>query len=173
MKCLLIALLVLSDVGCQSLRDVGEGPRIVVGTFDSRAVALAYYRSREFKEEMEALHAEHEDAKSRGDTARMEELEARGKGQQDLTHKQGFGTWPVDDLLEKIDSDLAKIAREAGVDVIVSKWNFVYEHRGAKFVDVTEAIVAPFRPDAETLKVISQVRAKDPIAHDVIEKHEH
>ena len=45
-----------------------------VGTFDSRAVALAYWRSAEGMHKTGALHLEMKEAKERGDEERVKEL---------------------------------------------------------------------------------------------------
>ena len=39
------------------------------------------------------------------------------------SHRQGFSTAPVDEILEHIKDDLPKIAKKAGVGSIISKWD--------------------------------------------------
>ena len=140
-----------------------------IGTFDSRAVALAYYRSPEFNQQMRELHQAHQEAKQEGDAQRVAELEAYGPAQQQRMHKQGFGTWPVDEILEKIKDRIPDIAAQANVNVIVSKWDVVYQKDGLKMVDVTDLLVEPFNPSEETLQVISDVRRKPPVPLEQLE----
>ncbi len=140
-----------------------SGATVRVGTFDSRALALAYYRSEPFNAQIQKLKAEHEKAKAAGNEQRAKELSAEGQAQQELGHKQGFGTWPVDNILETIKRQIPEIARQANVDVIVSKWNIVYQRPGVEFVDVTDLMVKPFNPDEATLKIIKEIQKQDPI----------
>ena len=142
-----------------------------VGVFDSRAVAVAYARSDVFRRGLNAMKAEHEEAKETGDTARVAELEAKGQAMQDLLHRQGFSTWPVDDILEQVEGRIPAIAERAGVDVIVSKWTIVYERPGVEFVDVTDLMVEPFEPDEETLKIIEELKKQAPVSLEELEKH--
>ena len=122
------------------------GSKLRVGTFDSRTVAGAYYGSEEFDRHLKDLSAEHERAKAAGDEKRVKELEVEGPASQELAHKQFFGTGSVDNILEKIKAKIPRIAKQAGVDVIVSKYDVVYQQSGVEFVDVTDYLVKLFPP---------------------------
>ncbi len=147
--------------------------RVVVGTFDSRAVAVAYVRSDGFRRQLTEMKAELKKAKAAGNDKRVKELEAEGPAMQALFHKQSFGTWPVDDILEKINDKLPDVAAEAKVDLIVSKWHVVYQRPAIEFVDVTDLLVKQFAPDAETLKVIESLRKQKPVSLEELSKHDH
>ena len=148
----------------------GEGVRI--GTFDSRALAMAYYRSEPFRRHMTDLHRQLDEAKANGDDERVQELERHGPELQRLVHRQGFSTWPVDNILEKIEAEIPQIAAQAGVDVIVSKWDIVYQQSGLEFVDVTDLIVVPFEPSEETLQVIREIREQEPVPVEELTEHQ-
>jgi hypothetical protein len=66
-----------------------------IGTFDSRAVAIAFYRSAEFQEDTRGLMMELEEAKAAGDEERVKELEALFPALQHRMHQQGFSTASV------------------------------------------------------------------------------
>ena len=136
---------------------------LIVGTFDSRAVAIAYVRSDAFDARLKAMRAELSEAQTAGNDARVAELETLGQTMQSAIHQQGFGTAPVDDILATIEERLPAIAEEAGVDVIVSKWALAWERPGAAFVDMTRVMAGQFDPDDETLEVIRQVLDSDPV----------
>lgn len=163
---LLGGLLVLT-LGAQGVRATSEAPRVVVGTFDSRAVAIACIRSEASADYLRALQADVERALERaraaGDTALAADLEALGPAMQERMHQQGFGTAPVDDILARIADRLPALAQEAGVDVIVSKWGLAYRAPGASFVDVTERLAAAFEPDEATWKVLREVVETEPV----------
>ena len=139
----------------------------VVGTFDSRAVAIAYVRSDEFTEYVSAQKADIaaalERATAHGDAVLAAALAELGPKLQGRIHRQGFGTAPVDDILERVAKRLPEVAREAGVDVVVSKWRLTYQRPGSAAVDVTERIAALFEPSEATWQAIREVVRKDPI----------
>lgn len=87
-------------------------------------------------------------------------------------HKQGFSTWPVDDILERIKDQIPEIAKQAGVDIIVSKWDIVYQLPGVEFIDVTDLLVMPFAPDASTLDLIKSLREIEPVSLEELEELE-
>jgi hypothetical protein len=151
-----------------------SGSTVVVGTFDSRALAMAYYKSEAHAQYVKDLKAQHEKAKAAGDEDRVKELSAEGEASQELAHKQGFSTWPVDDILEKIKGKIPEIAEQAGVDIIVSKWDIVHKRADVEFIDVTVLMVQPFNPDEETLKLIEEELPKhDPVPLEELKTHEH
>jgi hypothetical protein len=148
----------------------GQGPSVVVGTFDSRAVLIAYVRSGEFKSYLAAQKENIEQAAERartvGDRALVEELDALGPAMQRRIRQSGFGTAPIDDIIARIKDKLPDIAKQAGVDVIVSKWTLTYKSPEAKFVDVSLLLANGFDPDEETLKAIRGIMAQEPIPLD-------
>ena len=150
---LLIVLIVLSGVavcwrvGAEPPAGKAEKARLRVGTFDSRAVAIAYVSSEVGKRDLGKLFEEHQKAKAAGDTEKVAKLEEQGKARQVRMHEQGFSKGRVDDVLEQIKDKLPAIAREAGVDLIVSKWDVVYQGPAVELVDVTELVVKPFNPN--------------------------
>lgn len=153
-------------VGAQAERGArGEG--VVVGTFDSRAIAVAYARSTAFQEYLEAQQEDIESARERARAAKDDELvaalDALGPAMQERLHRQGFGTAPVDDVLARIEDELPAIAARAGVDVLVSKWALTWTDPDATFVDVTEPLAATFQPDEATWRAVRGIVATDPV----------
>ncbi len=146
------------------------GAQARVGTFDSRAIAVVYARSDHFMQYIQELKLEHQKAKTEGNEERAKELESLGQALQDKAHKQGFSTWPIDDILEKIKDEIPGIAQKAGVDIIVSKWDIVYQRPGFEFVDVTDLLVAPFDPDENTRAIIKEMKEIEPMSLEELEK---
>jgi hypothetical protein len=168
----LAGLAVCPSVGAQESQENTSGSKLKVGTFDSRALAMAHYRSEAFIHQMEEMRAEYTKAKEAGDEKRVKELEAEGPAQQELMHKQGFSTWPVDNILQIIKENIPDIAKQANVDVIVSKWSIVYQRSGVEFIDVTDLMVKPFNPDEETLKTIKEIQKQDPVPLEELTNHQ-
>lgn len=137
-----------------------------VGTYDSRAVAVAYVGTAVHNKDMKELTAEYEKAKNEGNKKRIAELEAQGKAQQVLLHKQGFSTAPVDKILEHIKDRLPEIARKAGVEIILSKWDkkALARYKSAEFVDVTMALVDALQPNDRQRKAAVEIQKHKPIS---------
>jgi hypothetical protein len=152
-----------------------ESKPMRVGIFDSRVVALACYRkflrSPEFTAAMNKLKKEHEAAKAAGQQDKAKELEAQGKAGQEHSHSQVFGSATIDDVLAKIKDQLPEIAKQAGVDLIVSKWNIAYQSPDAKFIDVTEPMAKLFQPDEQTWKMLRDLPKHPPVSEEELRKH--
>lgn len=162
-KFALLLSLAMVLLGCGNSEDsvqVTEFSKI--GTFDSRCVALAYYRTGETQTEFDAIRAEFSEAEASGDSARMEELTAIGSGRQAEIDAQVFSTGDIDDIVAEMQSDFPAIAEQAGVEVIVSVWDLAYISEEAELVDVTDQVVALLNPSEETLGIIEAMRVVPP-----------
>jgi len=135
-------------VGAETAEKAEKALQVVVGTFDSRAVKLAY-----------------DSAKMAG---RMPAVEVP----KPIEFRQGFGTGDVSEYLDQIRDEIPKIAQKTGVDVIVSKWDIEYHDPNVKFVDMTEALIQPFKPTEERIKIIRDVMAKPPLTEKQIRELE-
>ncbi len=169
------ALLVVGSLtACQNARAAStqeEAPTLVVGTFDSRAVAIAYAASDEFRAKMSAMQEELKQAREAGDTKRVNELEEAGPRLQKVFHTQAFSNAPVRDLVATIQKELPGLAEQAGVDVIVSKWSLTYQKPSARFVDVTTLVAGAFDPDEKALKHIREIVQTDPVPLSELHNH--
>jgi len=142
-----------------------KASNVVVGTFDSRAVKLACGRAI-IEGRIDAV-PEMADA-----TATPEQIRQRTIERRKIEFRQGFGTGDVSEYLDLVRDEIPKIAQEAGVDVIVSKWDIEYHSPVVVFVDVTEVLIQPFNPTEETLEIIKEVRAVPPLSEKEIRERE-
>jgi hypothetical protein len=135
-----------------------------IGVYDSRAVAVAFAGSEAQNKWMEPLIAQHEKAKAAGDTKRVKEIEAEGKARQKRAHTQAFATAPVDDILDHIKEELPGIKSQAGVSVLVSKWDKkqLARHRSAEQIDVTAALIDAFHPNERQRKNAIEIQKHKP-----------
>jgi hypothetical protein len=160
---LAIFLLLLSPAAAHSQ---SSGPALRVGTYDSRAIAVAYARSDAFRQWYGKLAAERDKAKAAGDERRVKELEAEGNAQQERFHQQGFGIASVVGLMESIRQEIPGVAKEAGVLLIVSKWEVMYRDPSVEYVDVTMPLVRKFGADSKVLKMVEQLMKQEPVRTD-------
>jgi hypothetical protein len=170
--CVLLGLSSYTSISAQEPKNKTDRSKVRVGTFDSRLVATAYVRSESFQRRLARMHADLKDAKASGDEKRVKQLEAEGPALQDLIHKQGFSTWPVHDILQTIKEQMPGIAEQARVDMLVSKWDVVFQRKDVEMIDVTDLMVEPFSPTEETRKVLASLRKQDPVPLAELKKHE-
>jgi hypothetical protein len=134
-----------------------------VGTYDSRAVAIAYGNSEDFQKSIAPIHADYEKAKAAKDEKRMREIDAAVKLQQRRMHEQGFSTGSVAPLMDTVKNALPDIAKKANVQIIASKWELNYQSADVETVDVTDEVVALFHPNAKVLGWIKSSRGQKPV----------
>jgi hypothetical protein len=137
--------------------------KVRVGTFDSRAIAIAYARSALFAPIMQGWKDKYEKAKAEKNEAVIKECEAWGPNYHKLQMLQAFSLASVADILEKVKDQLPKAAKEAGVDILVSKWELAYQNPSFEIVDVTPYLVKIFNPDERTLKILEDLSKQPPI----------
>lgn len=158
-----VFLLGLASTASQPGRATAEAAepdaRIRVGTYDNRAVTIAWFHS-EFQN-LGELHERAKAAEDAGDQALIDELSQLGGARQRKLHFQGFGRAPVTDLLEPVKDRLGEVAAAAGVHVIVFECNFTAE--GVEVVDVTDELIKLYDPTDEALAVIADLRKQDPV----------
>jgi hypothetical protein len=130
-------------------------PKLRVGVYDSRALAVAYSASSFHDAEMKALQKELDDAQAARDTRKVDQIKARGKNMQTVAHLQAFSNGPVDNAISKVRESLPVIAAAAGVDVIVADIDFKSDR--VETVDVTNLLVAQFKPNDRTQKNIEMI----------------
>ena len=171
--------LCVADVSAENLTAKSAQEKLRIGTYDTRVVAMAYCFSPACKAEegeaVAACNAELAKAKASGDEKQVAVVETKYSElikTQIRRHKQVFSTAPIDDVLVHIRDQMPEIAKAAGVDAIVSKWDkkALERHEGAEMVDVTEAMAKALRPPEEDLKAALEVRWKDPIPLEQAEK---
>jgi len=141
-----------------------EKAKIRVGTFDSRAVAVAYFNSEMRRQHTRRMMDEYQKAKAANDQKKVKEFEAIRRANEQQIHRQGFSTASVANILAQIKDQLPGIAKEAGVDLIVSKWEIAYQSDTAEFVDLTGLLIKPFQPDKKVLGWITDLQKRKPIA---------
>lgn len=131
-------------------------PKVRIGTYDARAVAVAYAHSELNNQQVKEKMQELKDAEAREDAKRVKELKAWGEAHQWLLHMQGFAGAPVEDILARKKDEVAAVAKAAGVEAIARKAD--YTAANVEVVDVTDELVKLFKPSEKALKTIAEVR---------------
>ena len=139
------------------------GAPLRIGVFDSRCVAIAHGRSASFAEHLKNLRADLAKAKESGNEKRVKEIEQIGPTSQVLMHQQGFSTGSVRNIMQTVAGQLPAIAGRAHVSIIVSQWELFFQDGQAELVDVTDEVVALFKPDEQTRTILEQVKKADPV----------
>ena len=135
-------------------------PKLRIGTYKSYVLAMAYYRSEVFQEQMADLSAQTEQAKADGKAELLKQLKAKSKALQQQVHGQLFGRAPVDNILAHMKDVLPKIAKASGVEAISGK--VAYHSPDVELLDITDALVQQLNPSDETLKAIKSMMKHHP-----------
>jgi hypothetical protein len=134
-----------------------------IGVYDSRAIAVAYGNSTEFRKSLDVITADYKKAKEAKDDKRIKEIETQMKAKQRRAHEQGFSTGSVANIMATIKDSLPGVAKKAGVDLIASKWEVNYQSPGVKVVDVTDDLVALFHVSEKGLEWVKGVKNHAPV----------
>jgi hypothetical protein len=172
-SCMMICLAVL---GCRQPAGPGPGAPTVtqrIGVYDSRAIAVASVGSEYYAHHIQPLEDAFRKAKSEGNAELIKELEPKVWARRKETHRQAFGTAPVDNILVYIKDQIPAIAAEAGVGPIVSKWDSdtLSKYKAAQRVDVTMRLVKAFKPNQRQFKHAVEIQKHTPVPAKVLEKH--
>jgi hypothetical protein len=130
--------------------------------YDNRAVVLAWSRTKAVRESFDDLKRRGKAAIDKGDTALVERLEREGDRRQWTLHRQAFGRASVREYLIDRPTELAAIAREAKVSLIVWETDYI-DPAVVEQVDVTDALVRLFKPDEPTLRMIEEMKKVQPL----------
>lgn len=174
----LCVLVFLAAVGCTETtkpEKMADTPVVRIGAYDSRAIAVAFVGSQFFIQYMDDLNNRHTAAAAAGDKKLIAELKAEDAARQKHLEKQGFSTVPVDNILKYIADQIPKIKKEAGVDIIVSKWDTqaLAKHKSSKQVDVTMLLVEAFKPSAGQKNFAIEIQKRDPVPLKKMEDDKH
>ena len=156
----------------QTVRAAEKKKLLRVGVYDSRGIAIAYCNSEHWNRVLKEKQAALEQAKKDGDAEKVKEIEAWGPAQQAKAHLMGFGTAPVHECFECVKDELPAVAKKAGVDIIVSKWEMDYFADDADVVDVTMELAKLFEPREKAYQWIEQMKDKEPISAEELQRLE-
>lgn len=161
----------LGGLGCATATAQAQTNKFRVGVYDSRVIAVAYGNSTEFKEAMKPIEADYQKAKAAKDEKRVKEIDASMKLKQRRAHEQGFSTGSVIPIMEKLKAQLPQVAQQAGVQIIVSKWELNHQSAAVEIVDVTDKLVALFHVSERGLKWCHDLQQKPPLPLEQITEH--
>ena len=137
--------------------------KLTIGTFDSRAVIIAYANSSYFKMPSE-MGAKYKEAKEKKDSVELKKLDREGKLRQAMLHEQGFGKGSVCYIMDEFKDQLKDLAVKENLALIVSKWELQYSNDSIEKIDVTEKVVGIFGPVNEKMKsTLSEMKNSEPI----------
>lgn len=141
---------------------------IRVGVYDSRAIAVAYANSREYQNLMKLVELDYAQAKNASNVTRMNDIQKRLQATQRRLDDQTFSTGSVAGVMAILKSSLPHLAREAGVDIIVSKYELNYQSLNVETEDVTDKLVALFHTSEQGWKWAKEIQQKPPLPLDQV-----
>jgi hypothetical protein len=143
-------------------------PKLKVGVYDSRALAYAHFWQESYQKKLSETIRAAREARAAGQTDRFKELEAQIKATQEQNHLQVFSTAPVDDVVAAMKERFEATKKETGVSQFISKWDAqaLKAFPRNQQVDVTDLLLREFKLNEKQLKVVEDLRKKDPLPLD-------
>ena len=166
----ILGLLVCGVLAAGQNRDSNSPPQkpgdvARVGVYDSRAVATAYCGTPRHEAEIRRLDEALAEAKRSGDAAAIKKADRAVWGARKRLHRQGFSTFPVDDILSQIPEEVKRVQQAAKVTALVSKWDAkkLAEYKKAEKVDVTARLVDAFKPSERQRRMALDIVKVKPV----------
>lgn len=160
--CLWFASLIAVSADNQTNREIPA-----IGIYDSRAVAYAHFCREPCQKRLPEQVTAAKAAKQAGENAKYQNHAAALRAEQDQNHRQVFSTAPVDEAMAAIKDRIPEIQNQAGVSVLVSKWDetTLLKYEGVTRIDVTDKLVREFiQPTEKQQKTISGIEKSVPLS---------
>jgi hypothetical protein len=169
----LVAAAVLMVSGIDTSTQAGPKKKLLrVGVYDSRGIVMAYVHSAYNDNFMQKASQQKKEAEAAGDLEKARQLDEQMDRYGLRRHQQIFSTAPVHGLMEPIKDQLPALARQAGVDVIVSQWDVDYLAVDGEVVDVTLEIAKLFNPEPGVDASIKQLMQTKTLTEEEVERLE-
>jgi len=159
----LITIVFVMDYDCVLAQ---KNKEFKIGIYDSRAVTYAYIISDLYKKEQEKVRKERDDFMQKNDTVLWEQTMYQVMTEQFLLHQRYFATGSATSILKKVEDKLPKIAKNAGVSTVVSKWELIWYDPDIVTVDLTDSIAQLFTPFDKLDKTYTQTKESERIEVD-------
>jgi hypothetical protein len=145
--------------------------KLRIGIYDSRAVATAYCGTHMHEVQIKILDDALKEAKATGIPEKIRECDTAVWDARKRLHRQGFGTYPVDDILAKIPSEVAAIKTQVNISDLVSKWDNknLAKYKHAERIDVTAQLIDAFHPSDRRRKVAEDIQKHKPLSPKAVE----
>ena len=176
-KHLIVIAIILANIAGATLARAGateennaSGQRI--GIYDSRVVAYAHFWTPEHQQQLKEKTSAAKAAKATGDQAQFNKLSKEMADEQERIHREVFSTAPAEEAMAVLKSRLPEIQKQAGVSMLVSKWDkhTLGAYKSAQQVDVTDLLVRDFKLDPKQMKTVEEIKKQKPVSLDKIDK---
>jgi hypothetical protein len=125
-----------------------------VGTFNRQAIALAYYRSPLFANDLAQHRAALADARRANDTEKIRTISAWLSQSQELAHTQVFENASIPNILEALKPAFDEIEKTQHLPSVVQ----APAGNSAETVDVTPQLLDWLKADSQTRSLIQDMQ---------------
>jgi len=130
-----------------------QGARM--GTFDRRAIVVAYYGSPQWAEVLRQKRVELEAARQANDQKKVDELNKWGGESQELAEKQVFNGAPIDNILEAFAPAIGDLCKSEHLSTVVPA---PAPDGASQTVDVTAQLLDWLKASHKTRDTIRQLQ---------------
>ena len=166
MRCSFLTLIVVIAFSAIGHPGFAEDRPVRIGVYDSRVVAYAHFVTNAVQNKLKSRMAEAKAAEQSGDKEKFDKMKKDFRLGQRQVHRQVFSTAPIDDILQEIKDQLPEIKKQAGISVLISKWNKkeLKQYPSAEKIDMTNLLVQVFKPTEKHLKMIESIKKAKPVS---------
>ncbi len=140
--------------------------RMKIGVYDSRVVVFAWSRSNYFKEHFEKIRQHSDSVIKTNDTLKIKEVSIQAMSYQHLLHQMVFSNGSAAGIMELVKDKLPDVAKEAGVKIVLSKYELSYQDPSVEIVDLTPQVCQLFKPTENIDKMADGIKKSQPIPLD-------
>jgi hypothetical protein len=134
-----------------------------IGTYDSRVIVFAYSRSQLFADHQKKFGLQSDSVTKAKDSTKLKELSVKAMSYQHLLHQMVFSSGSVLDIIGLVKDKLPEVAKQAGVVMIVSKFEVNFSDPSIEIVDLTNAIIPLFNPKENIEKMAGEIGKTKPV----------
>ena len=100
------------------------------------------------------------------DTLKIKEVSIQAMSYQHLLHQMVFSNGSAASILEQVKDKLPEVAKQAGVKIVISKYELTYQDPTVEVIDLTMEVAKLFNP-AETIdKMVGEIQKSQPVPLD-------
>ncbi len=134
-----------------------------IGVYDSRAIVFAYSRSGFFADYQSKFRSQNDSANKVHDTLMVKQLSVQAMSYQHLLHQMIFATGTTAALVKLVKDQLPEVAKKAGVNIIMSKYELAWADPEVQTVDITNEMVRLFKPTENIDEMLKEIQKTDPV----------
>jgi hypothetical protein len=102
-------------------------------------------------------------AKEKNDTIEIANIDKEMNLRQRMMHEQGFGKGSVSYIMDEIKDKMSELAKNEGLNIIVSKWELNFNSTDGEIIDISEKVANLFEPTKDMRDIYQEFLKNEPV----------